>query len=118
MGGLILISLGIIFLLINFGFVQWSIFGFIWHFWPIILILLGLKLMAGGSRIGRTLISIFAALVVCYFLLYALYVTSPALQPALQPFAPYFPGQRFEIQDQNMTIGQPILTPQPTTLFQ
>lgn len=100
MGGLILIVLGIIFLLTNFGLVSWNIFGFLWHFWPILLILAGLKMMVSGSRLGRALIEVVAVLVVAYIMLYALYTTSPTMRDALRSFAPYFPHNQTQQFDQ------------------
>jgi hypothetical protein len=95
MSGLILIVLGVIFLCVNFGLVSWNIFGFLWHFWPVLLILAGLKIMASGSRLARALIELSTVLTVVYLLLFALYVTSPALQETLRPLASYFPSTHF-----------------------
>lgn len=100
MGGLILITLGIIFLLTNFGLVSWSIFGFLWHFWPMLLILAGLKMMTAGSQFGRLIVEIVAVFAVAYILLYALFVTSPAMRNTLRSLAPYFP------QDQPQQLDQ------------
>ena len=100
MGGLILIALGIIFLLTNFGLVSWSIFGFLWHFWPVLLILAGLKMMTAGSQIGRLLVEIVAVFAVAYILLYALFITSPVMHNTLRSFSPYFPHNQLRQFDQ------------------
>ncbi|MEW6033702.1 MAG: DUF5668 domain-containing protein [Chloroflexota bacterium] len=47
LGGLILIVLGILFLLNNLGVVSWGIWGILWRFWPVILILIGLNILWG-----------------------------------------------------------------------
>ena len=91
MGGMLLIALGVILLLTNFGVVSTTIFPFLWHFWPALLILAGLKIMASGSRLARAIVEVIAVLLVMYILLFSLYATSPATRDTLQPFAPYFP---------------------------
>ena len=52
----ILITIGVIFLLQNFGLLSWSIWGSLWRWWPIILILVGLELFLGGA--GRGLVGL------------------------------------------------------------
>lgn len=100
MSGLILIALGIIFLLTNFGLVSWSIFGFLWHFWPVLLILAGLKMMASGSQLGRALVEIITVFAVAYILLYALFITSPVMHDTFRSLTPYFPHNQLRQFDQ------------------
>ena len=45
----ILIGLGIILLLQNFGLLSWSMWASLWRFWPLILVLIGLELFLQGS---------------------------------------------------------------------
>lgn len=45
----ILIALGIILLLQNFGLLSWAMWGSLWRFWPVILVLIGLELFLEGS---------------------------------------------------------------------
>lgn len=54
--GLILVVLGILFLLENFGLVSSGIWGTIWRFWPVLLILIGLNLLWGRRHPGTMLI--------------------------------------------------------------
>lgn len=42
-GGILLILAGLIFLSSNFNIIPWNIWRDLWKFWPVILILLGLK---------------------------------------------------------------------------
>lgn len=60
----IFITLGVLFLLNNFGVLEWSMWGIIWRFWPVILILLGLDLVFGRSRLGAFLVFFFGLMVV------------------------------------------------------
>jgi hypothetical protein len=49
-GPLILIAAGILLLLNQTGRLPWSIWGTLWRFWPVILILVGLEVLIGASR--------------------------------------------------------------------
>ncbi|QRN85124.1 hypothetical protein JR334_09145 [Clostridia bacterium] len=42
-GGILLILAGLIFLSSNFNIIPWDFWRDLWKFWPVILILLGLK---------------------------------------------------------------------------
>lgn len=106
MGGVLLIALGIILLFTNFGVVSTAIFPFLWHFWPVLLVLAGLKIMASGSRLALALVEVLAASLVIYILLFGFYVTSPATRDTLQPLAPYFPhSQHWQPQQGEFHIG-------------
>lgn len=52
-GAIILISLGILFLLHNFGFLPISVWQIITQYWPVILILVGLEVFLGGTWLGN-----------------------------------------------------------------
>ena len=52
-GALLLVFLGIIFLLNNLQIIPWEIWGYIWQFWPILLILLGLKIILGRGTMAN-----------------------------------------------------------------
>jgi hypothetical protein len=49
-GATILIVLGIVFLLNNLGYLPWGIWGALWRFWPVLLILIGVNFFLAGSR--------------------------------------------------------------------
>jgi hypothetical protein len=55
---LILILLGILLLLHNFGLVDWNVWVAIARFWPLILIALGLELILGRGSISRSIVII------------------------------------------------------------
>jgi hypothetical protein len=55
-GPIILITLGIIFLLNNFGILPWDIWTNLWKFWPVIIILIGIEILIGQSISIRTMV--------------------------------------------------------------
>src|SRR4030043_1137808 len=59
-GPAILITLGVIFLLNNFGVLPWDIWTNIWKFWPVILILVGIEALIGQNISIRTLFILLA----------------------------------------------------------
>jgi len=54
-GPIILIGLGVIFLLNNFGVLPWDIWTNLWKFWPVIIILIGIEFIVGQSISFRSL---------------------------------------------------------------
>lgn len=48
----LLIVVGLVFLLQNFGLVSWDIWGSLWRLWPLALVLIGLELFLGGGGRG------------------------------------------------------------------
>ncbi|MFQ6071175.1 MAG: toast rack family protein [Methanosarcinales archaeon] len=50
-GALILIGIGLIFLLNNFGYLSWDIWNYLWKLWPLILIAIGLSLLFKNSKL-------------------------------------------------------------------
>jgi len=46
--GLVLVALGVIFLLQNLDVIGWDIWGTLWRFWPVLLVLIGLNILLGG----------------------------------------------------------------------
>lgn len=53
-GPAILISLGVVFLLNNFGILAWDVWLSLWKFWPIILILIGVEIWMGKNASVKT----------------------------------------------------------------
>jgi len=74
LGGLVLVFLGVVFLLNNLGIVPSNVWNEVWKFWPVLLMLLGLRLLAGRNIVSRiiiALITLFAfAGVLAYILFY------------------------------------------------
>jgi len=46
--GLLLLAFGVVFLLVNFGYLDWNILVDIWRFWPLVLVIAGLSIMSRG----------------------------------------------------------------------
>ena len=57
-GPIILIGLGVIFLLNNFGILSWDVRTNLWKFWPVIIILIGIEFIVGQSISFRSLLII------------------------------------------------------------
>lgn len=92
-GALILIFIGILFLLQNFGILPWSVWGFLWRFWPLLLIIWGLQIIFGRTPTSRVAISIVAILL----MLLVLAVTISAHhQPSRDWFGRNVPGLRLD----------------------
>lgn len=62
-GAVFLIFLGTIFLLNTTGTVGWGIWEYILAFWPILIVLMGLKLIIGESLIARIILGIISLIV-------------------------------------------------------
>jgi len=73
-GALILISVGIILLLNNFGVLPWSVWSVLFKFWPLILVSLGIKTAFGERSIIYTLSII--------LLLFAIFYSITAVSPS------------------------------------
>lgn len=54
--GLALVTLGILFLLHNLNVVSWDIWGELWRFWPVLLVIIGINLLWGPSRPGLVMV--------------------------------------------------------------
>jgi hypothetical protein len=89
-GGLILILIGIIFLLSNFGLLSSDIWNILWKFWPIFLILLGLQVLGGRSRVGNILVSIIGVIIILAVFALALAQTNPAISHWISVQLPFF----------------------------
>ncbi len=44
-GGVILLFLGVVFLLHTLGILPWGVWGVLWRFWPVVLIIVGLGIL-------------------------------------------------------------------------
>jgi hypothetical protein len=72
-GGLFLVFLGTVFLLTNLGLVPSSVWNELWKFWPVLIILLGLRLLGGRNIISRIIIALVTLFVFAGVLAYILY---------------------------------------------
>ncbi len=61
-GAIILILLGILFLLNNFGILPWPVWQIIVRYWPVVLILVGLEVILGGTWLGNLIFGLLGLL--------------------------------------------------------
>lgn len=87
-GPLILIAAGILLLLNQTGRLPWSVWGTLWRFWPVILILIGVEVLVGVSRSAAWYVVglIVAIVVLGGIIVYAVYRSNEpsAPRPATQ----------------------------------
>jgi hypothetical protein len=55
---IVLISIGIILLLNNFGLLTWNVWHVLWRFWPVILVFWGIETVLGRSFISNIIVTI------------------------------------------------------------
>ena len=73
LGGLFLVFLGIVFLLTNLGLLPSTIWNELWKFWPVLVILLGIRILAGRNAISRIIITLLTLFVFAGILAYICY---------------------------------------------
>ncbi|MDP6509949.1 MAG: DUF5668 domain-containing protein [Dehalococcoidia bacterium] len=76
LGAFILIVLEVVFLLQNLGIVSWQVWGVLWRFWPVILILIGVNIVWG--RHSRWLMPAVSAIAVVGVVGAAVWIQEPA----------------------------------------
>ena len=81
--GIFLIFAGILLLLNTLNIIPWEVWNQIWQFWPVILILVGLNIIFGDSRVSKTVISLVTILLIAVVFLAAVREVSPFLLPQL-----------------------------------
>jgi hypothetical protein len=74
----VLILLGILLLLHNFGLIHWNVWVAIARFWPLILIALGLELILGRGSVSRSIV-----IVIVFIIIFGLAVRHPTARGAI-----------------------------------
>ncbi|MFC1653260.1 GIN domain-containing protein [Patescibacteria group bacterium] len=82
-GGLFLVFLGVIFLFNNLGIVPWEVWGSLWKFWPVLIILSGINHIMGKSVISRLLVAVVSLGTFAAIILYSV--------PQIATYVPYLP---------------------------
>ncbi len=72
LGGIMIVSVGILILLNNFGVVPWSFWSHILHFWPVIIVLTGLDILSGNKWQFRLLSTAIGIIILFFVFLYGL----------------------------------------------
>ena len=83
-GALLLIFIGIVFLLNNLGLLSWSIWNKLWKFWPVIIILLGIQMFMGKSRVAGGLMTLLTLFVFAGILAYVLVSSGLIVLPPIR----------------------------------
>lgn len=68
---LILILIGFVFLLNNFGVLPWGIWTTLWRFWPVFLIIAGLEIILGKSFVASVIIASLGIGLIASFLVFS-----------------------------------------------
>ena len=91
---ILLISLGTIFLLNNFGIIPWIIWPRLVLCWPLLLVLVGIRLVLGRSNLAKniTLVVILAAIILSIIMVFK----TPKNIPPLKRIRPNNPGEIYE----------------------
>lgn len=63
--GIFLVFIGLVFLLQNFGFLSWAIWGALWRFWPALLIMAGLGILLRNANVWLVNLLMAALLLAC-----------------------------------------------------
>lgn len=88
LGGVILLLIGVVFLLNNFGILPWQVWNVIWRFWPLILVVWGFEVIFGRALLGRIVVSFISLLLAAFVLVYAVSVVNPFFAHWIQSFLP------------------------------
>jgi hypothetical protein len=111
-GAAILISLGVIFLLNNFGLLPWSVWADLWRLWPLVLVLIGLQIIFGSWRLTNLVITVVGIAAVAYILILSLAASNLEFDRRVREQAPWLPRQhmqwltRTEEQQEQITIKE------------
>lgn len=108
-GAVLLILVGVLFLLNNFGVLSWDVWSILWRFWPIVFILWGLQAIFGRSPLARAVIGIFGVLLILSITLLAVSASSSAVNSWIKNYLPNWNSERF------ITVGEPTTTTQIIT---
>lgn len=92
LGPAILIAVGIIFFLNNLEIVPWGVWGSLWRFWPILLILLGINIILGRTKAGWGISVIVAVALVVFIVGVAVGASQAGWIPAISMESTGEPG--------------------------
>lgn len=79
--GLVWLAAGIILLCNTLGIIPWVFWNSVWQFWPVLIILVGLKILLGSNSLARALMLLITLATLGYVISYALFaIDSPLSQ--------------------------------------
>lgn len=108
-GALILIILGAVFLLNNFGILSWGVWDTRWRFWPVLLVIWGLQLLFGAWWLGELITGIITLVILITVLLISVASTNTQLDNYMKDHFRWWPethnmGKVGDIQKSSVTI--------------
>lgn len=108
LGAWILIFVGVVFLLINFGVISPNSWNFVIRLWPLILVFIGLRIALGRSPAAAKLVAIIKIATLVVILLMLLAPTNPGINNFLNQYLPWLPKPdqdvRFDNQPNNSDL--------------
>lgn len=66
-GGIIVIMVGVVLVLNNAGIVSWDVWDAMMRFWPVLLVVIGMKIIFGRNAAGRIVTGL-VAIILCFFI--------------------------------------------------
>lgn len=87
---LILIFIGTVFLLNNFGILPVDIWERIFDFWPLLLILIGVRIILGKSPFSNTIILIIGLIFIAFILVFSISLVNPVFDQWLKVQFPFW----------------------------
>lgn len=90
-GGIVIIFIGGILLLNNFGILPWTVWSILWRIWPLFLIVGGLDLLLGNSRFARFVITIITLIIVSYLFILIITANNLAAKQWIELKLPWLP---------------------------
>lgn len=93
LGAVILIFAGVVFLLNNFNIIPWGFWESLIRYWPLLLILMGLRLLLGNNWKSNLLLTLLGTLFLLLFLLVYLSAFNPPFETWLKSILPAFNPQ-------------------------
>lgn len=94
--GVILIVLGFLFLLKNFGLLSEDVLSNLWRYWPILLIALGIQTLLGRSRIGSILANLINLILLITVICLIIAAANPQFHLFLQTQLPWIPSNSYQ----------------------
>lgn len=76
LSALILLTIGVVLLLNNFGFISWDIWVILWRFWPVFLIFWGFKELSGNSTLLNLIFGLLGLAIIAFAVAYSLAMTN------------------------------------------
>jgi hypothetical protein len=112
-GPFLLISLGVLLLLNNFGIVSWEVWSLLWKFWPVILIVWGIEAIFGKGWIGRLLVSVVSLLLLAFALSYSISCLNPNFDKWITKNFSYWERLKTFVPKENKTLKRKVFRCDP-----